>query len=348
MKKILSMLLASVMVLSLATCANQPAKENSSSQSSSEQTASLETTYPVTITDALGREVTIEEEPERLVSGYYITTSYLAALDLDEKLVGIEAKADTRELYKLAAPELPSLPNVGSLKQFNLETCVSTEPDLVILSAKVPDAVAKLEELGIPVIAVNPESEKEFKETISMIGTACNVQERANELTESYDKAIADLAAKLEGVEPARVYLGGNSAFLSTAGPAMFQDLLIRGAGAENVASEITDTYWATVSYEQLLAWNPDAIILAPQAEYTVDDVLNDPALADLDAVKNGKVYAMPNVIESWDSPIPSSYLGSIWMASVLYPDAVSTEDYTKACVDFYQQFYGFDASSVL
>ena len=348
MKKILSMLLASVMVLSLAACSNQPAEENSSSQSSSEQTASLETTYPVTITDALGREVTIEEEPERLVSGYYITTSYLAALDLDEKLVGIEAKADTRELYKLAAPELPSLPNVGSLKQFNLETCVSTEPDLAILSAKVPDAVAKLEELGIPVIAVNPESEKEFKETISMIGTACTVQERANELTESYDKAIADLAAKLEGVEPARVYLGGNSAFLSTAGPAMFQDLLIRGAGAENVASEITDTYWATVSYEQLLAWNPDAIILAPQAEYTVDDVLNDPALADLDAVKNGKVYAMPNVIESWDSPIPSSYLGSIWMASVLYPDAVSTEDYTKACVDFYQQFYGFDASSVL
>lgn len=348
MKKILSMLLASVMVLSLAACSNQSAEENPSSQSSSEQTASLETTYPVTITDALGREVTIEEEPERLVSGYYITTSYLAALDLDEKLVGIEAKADTRELYKLAAPELPSLPNVGSLKQFNLETCVSTEPDLVILSAKVPDAVAKLEELGIPVIAVNPESEKEFKETISMIGTACNVQERANELTESYDKAIAGLAAKLEGVEPARVYLGGNSAFLSTAGPAMFQDLLIRGAGAENVASEITDTYWATVSYEQLLAWNPDAIILAPQAEYTVDDVLNDPALADLDAVKNGKVYAMPNVIESWDSPIPSSYLGSIWMASVLYPDAVSTEDYTKACVDFYQQFYGFDASSVL
>ena len=348
MKKILSMLLASVMVLSLAACSNQPAEENSSSQSSSEQTASLETTYPVTITDALGREVTIEEEPERLVSGYYITTSYLAALDLDEKLVGIEAKADTRELYKLAAPELPSLPNVGSLKQFNLETCISTEPDLVILSAKVPDAVAKLEELGIPVIAVNPESEKEFKETISMIGTACNVQERANELTESYDKAIADLAAKLEGVEPARVYLGGNSAFLSTAGPAMFQDLLIRGAGAENVASEITDTYWATVSYEQLLAWSPDTIILAPQAEYTVDDVLNDPALADLDAVKNGKVYAMPNVIESWDSPIPSSYLGSIWMASVLYPDAVSTEDYTKACVDFYQQFYGFDASSVL
>ena len=227
MKKILSMLLASVMVLSLAACSNQPAEENSSSQSSSEQTASLETTSPVTITDALGREVTIEEEPERLVSGYYITTSYLAALDLDEKLVGIEAKADTRELYKLAAPELPSLPNVGSLKQFNLETCVSTEPDLVILSAKVPDAVAKLEELGIPVIAVNPESEKEFKETISMIGTACNVQERANELTESYDKAIADLAAKLEGVEPARVYLGGNSAFLSTAGPAMFQDCLL-------------------------------------------------------------------------------------------------------------------------
>ena len=297
----------------------------------------------MTITDALGREVTLEEEPQRLVSGYYITTSYLTALDLDEKLVGIEAKADTRALYKLAAPELPGLPNVGSLKQFNLETCASTNPDLVILSAKVPDAVAKLEELGIPVIAVNPESEAEFRETISMIGTACNVQERAGELLGAYDDAIAGLSAKLEGVKPARVYLGGNSDFLSTAGPAMYQDLLIRNAGAENVASEITDTYWATVSYEQLLAWNPDAM-----AEYTVEDVLNNPALADLDAIKNGRVYAMPDSIESWDSPIPSSFLGSIWIASVLYPDAVSTEDFTSACVDFYQQFYGFDASSVL
>ena len=348
MKKILSLLLASAMMLSLAACSSQTAQESSSEEPSSEQTASLETTYPVTITDALGREVTLEEEPQRLVSGYYITTSYLTALDLDEKLVGIEAKADTRALYKLAAPELPSLPNVGSLKQFNLETCASTEPDLVILSAKVPDAVAKLEELGIPVIAVNPESEAEFRDTISMIGTACNVQERAGELLGAYDSAIAGLSAKLKGVEPARVYLGGNSDFLSTAGPAMYQDLLIRNAGAENVASEITDTYWATVSYEQLLAWNPDAIILAPMAEYTVEDVLNNPALADLDAVKNGRVYAMPDSIESWDSPIPSSFLGSIWIASVLYPDTVSTEDFTKACVDFYQQFYGFDASSVL
>ena len=237
---------------------------------------------------------------------------------------------------------------MGSLKQFNLETCVSTEPDLVILSAKVPEAVAKLEELGIPVLAVNPETEQDFKETISMIGTACNVQERANALTESYDKVIADLSAKLEETEPVRVYLGGNSALLSTAGPSMFQDLLIRNAGAENAAAELTDPYWATVSYEQLLAWNPDAIVLALMAEYTVEDVLADPALADLDAVKNGKIYAMPNVIESWDSPIPSSCLGSVWMASVLYPDAVSTEDYKKACVDFYQQFYGFDAAPVL
>lgn len=348
MKKILSVLLASVMMLSLAACSNQPTEEKSSSESSSKQTASLETTYPVTLTDALGREVTLDAEPERLVSGYYITTSYLTALDLEDKLVGIEAKAGTRELYQLAAPELPSLPNVGSLKQFNLETCVSTEPDLVILSAKVPEAVAKLEELGIPVLAVNPETEQDFKETISMIGTACNVQERVNALTESYDKVIADLSAKLEGIEPVRVYLGGNSALLSTAGPSMFQDLLIRNAGAENAAAELTDPYWATVSYEQLLAWNPDAIVLAPMAEYTVEDVLADPALADLDAVKNGKIYAMPNVIESWDSPIPSSCLGSVWMASVLYPDAVSTEDYKKACVDFYQQFYGFDAAPVL
>ena len=61
--------------------------------------------FPVTVTDAAGREVTIEQAPQRLVSGYYITTSMLIALGLEDRLVGIEAKADSRPIYALAAPE---------------------------------------------------------------------------------------------------------------------------------------------------------------------------------------------------------------------------------------------------
>ena len=80
---------------------------------------------PVTLTDAAGRQVTIETEPETLVSGYYITTSMLIALGQQDKLVGIEAKADTRPIYALAAPELLELPSVGTAKEFDLEGCAA-------------------------------------------------------------------------------------------------------------------------------------------------------------------------------------------------------------------------------
>ncbi len=55
-------------------------------------------TYPLTVTDQLGREVTIEEEPKTLASGYYISTSLLIALGVQNELVGVEAKADKRNI----------------------------------------------------------------------------------------------------------------------------------------------------------------------------------------------------------------------------------------------------------
>ena len=61
-------------------------------------------TYPLTVTDQLGREVTIETEPKTLASGYYISTSLLIALGVQDELVGVEAKADKRTIYSLSAP----------------------------------------------------------------------------------------------------------------------------------------------------------------------------------------------------------------------------------------------------
>src|SRR5699024_1391402 len=142
-----------------------------------EESYQPESQYPVTLTDAAGREVTIEEEPEKLVSGYYITTSMLIALGQQDKLVGIEAKADSRPIYSLAAPELLELPNVGTAKQFDLEGCAAMEPDLVILPMKLKDSVPALEELDITVLTVNPEDLSLLEETITMLGKATGAQE---------------------------------------------------------------------------------------------------------------------------------------------------------------------------
>lgn len=301
--------------------------------------------YPITVTDHAGREVIIDEEPQKLVSGYYISTSLLIALELDEKLVGIEAKANKRAIYKLAAPELIDLPSVGTAKEFDLEGCAALEPDLVILPLKLKNAVETLEALGINVLLVNPENQELLTGMIHMIAAATNTEERAAELLGFTSTQEQFLAETLAEASTPSVYLAGNSSMLSTAGNAMYQSDMIRLAGGVNVAAEIEDTYWVEINYEQLLTWNPDYIILASDATYTVEDVLNDPNLAACTAVVNGNVYQLPNKAEAWDSPVPSGILGALWLANVLHKDLLTDTDYIEKTDEYYETFYDFTYS---
>lgn len=338
MKKILSAVLLAANLLSLAACGSTGADTGA-------ETGEAGVLYPLTVTDQSGRTVTIEEEPQKLVSGYYISTSALIALDLDSRLVGIEAKADKRAIYSLSAPELAELPNVGTAKEFDLEGCAALEPDLVILPLKLKSAADTLTELGIDVILVNPEDQGLLEEMVTLIGRATNTEARADELLSFISAQSGRLTADLADTADPKVYLAGNSSMLSTAGDAMFQSDMIRLAGGENVAAEITDTYWVETSYEQILTWNPEYIILASDAAYTAEDVLNDANLADCDAVKNGNVYQMPAKAEAWDSPVPSGILGSVWLASVLHPDICTEAEAAEIIDSYYETFYDFKYS---
>lgn len=325
------------------SASSEEVSEELSSEESSTEADAEQTVYPVTVTDQAGREVTIEKEPSSIVSGYYISSSLLIALGLKDKVVGIEAKADKRPIYKLAAPELTELPNVGTAKEFNLETCAALSPDLVILPMKLKDAAQSLTDLGITVLLVNPESQDLLTEMINTIATATNTNSEAAKLLAYIDSQKAILTSALSGVEPESVYLAGNSSFLSTAGPSMYQSSIIELAGGKNAADSITDSYWAEISYEQLLAWDPSYIIIASDAEYTVDDVINDPNLAECTAVKNSHVYAIPGDVEALDSPVPAGILASVWLAGILHPDQVSTDTYTTEMTNYYETFYGIN-----
>ena len=350
MKRILSVLLSLAMLLSLAACSQSAPMGTTVPEPVVTQTAAPEPStapdyYPITVTDQAGREVTIAGEPQRIVSGYYISTSALIALDLDDRLVGIEAKADKRAIYRLSAPELMDLPNVGTAKEFDLEGCAALEPDLVILPLKLKSAAETLEGLGIPVLLVNPENQELLEGMITLMADATNTEERAQALLDFTAEQENMLAANLAGIQSPSVYLAGNSSVLSTAGDAMYQSDMIRLAGGVNAASEITDAYWAEISYEQLLAWNPEYIILASDAAYTVADVLADPNLAGCTAVESGNIYQLPSKAEAWDSPVPSGILGAVWLANVLHPEAVTEADCAKRIDEFYETFYGFTYS---
>ena len=352
MKRVISLLLALTMLFALAACGaggNDPESptggapiESFPAESAPAESEAPETAYPVTVTDQLGRKVTIEREPETLVSGYYISTSLLIALGLEDRLVGIEAKANTRNIYKLSAPQVVDLPSVGTAKEFDLEGCAALEPDLIVLPARLESVIPSLEELGFTVLAVNPEDKALLEEAVTLLGAAVNTAGRAGELLAFHDRQLEPLTEALDGVDTPSVYLAGNSAFLSVAGPEMYQNSLIEQAGGANAASDITENYWAEISYEQLLVWDPDYIILAADADYTVDSVLEDGNLQDCTAVKNGHVYQFPNAIEAWDSPVPSSILGSMWLAGVIHPGVYPADAWKQAATDYYETFYGF------
>ena len=337
MKPFISFLLIFSILFSFAACGKTVDEEPISNE--------ISEYFPVTVTDHAGREIRIEEEPSRLVSCYYITSSLLMALDLDEKMVGIEDNPDYRPIYGLSAPGLLELPWVGTAKVLDVEACAALNPDLVILPLRLQDSAEVLENLGINVLLVNPESQQLLVEMIRMVGTATGTQETAESLIAFLTEQEAYLKQLISGVEAPRVYLAGNSSLLSTAGNAMYQSDMIRLGGGENVAAAIEDAYWAEIDYEQLLAWNPEFIILASSAKYTVEDVLGDPNLADCEAVKKGNVYQIPEDAESWDSPVPSSILGAFWLANILHPDVMTETDCTEIMDKYYETFYQFTYS---
>lgn len=337
MKKLISLLLILVLICSAAACGSN----NKEPEVQPEQAG----IYPITVTDHAGRQVTIEKEPESIVSCYYITSSLLIALGLNDKTVGIEDNPDYRPIYSLSAPEMLALPWIGTAKSIDLEACAALKPDLALLPMKIKDSADDLEALGIDVIILNPESQELLIDMISIVAKATNTEIRGNELIEYIGSKEDHLVDLLKDADKPRVYLAGNSNFLSTAGSAMYQSDMIRLAGGINVAADIEDTYWAEIDYEQLLTWDPDYIILPSSAKYTVDEILADPVLAECKAVLNGNVYQVPGDMESWDSPVPGSFLGAFWLANILHPDLLSEADYLESTENYYETFYDFSGN---
>ena len=159
LNKFLSLTLASLLALSALTgCAqtetSSPAESSAvSSEAPAEpsEESKAEEAAPLSFTDHAGRTVTLEKPAEKVVSVYYLSTSLLAAIGAEDKLVGIEMKAETRPLYTEAFPELLELPAVGSGKGVNVEETAALEPDLVVLPLKLKDSVEQFEALNIPV-----------------------------------------------------------------------------------------------------------------------------------------------------------------------------------------------------
>lgn len=295
----------------------------------------------ITVVDQIGREVTLEAPAERIVSSYYISTALLLALDEEESLVGIEMLADTRALYLAAAPSLLELPAVGSGKGIDIEMTAALSPDVVILPLKLQDSIPLFDALDIPVLIVNPETQDDFEACITLLATVSGQTDRGTELLDYIQTTMAEaetLTADL--TDKPTVYLSAGSDALSTCTSLMYQDSLISTAGGVSVSASLTDSYWATISAEQLLAWAPDYIFAVSYATYPLTEFTENELYTALPAVESAQVYTFPSNLEPWDYPTPSSVLGVLYLTHMLHPELYTEAEYVAEAVAFYQTFF--------
>lgn len=242
------------------------------------------TSYPLALEDSTGKEITLTQKPTKVVSLAPSITETFFALDAEELLVGRTEYCD----YPL---EVSGIPSVGTLQEPNLEKIADLEADLVIASTHFKEEVkAKLEELGITVLVLNPNDSFEgVYEVIEKMGTVLDVKEKAQDLVGSMKKKIATVEETVKALsQPSVYYVVGYGEFGDyTAGKGTFISEMIARAGGLNVADDVEG--WS-YSLEKLVEHDPKIILVSKYYD-TKAGFISSEGYKELTAVKEDTVY---------------------------------------------------------
>lgn len=300
------------------------------------------------VVDMMGMTVEIPAEVKRVVTPYPIATNIIYTLQGQDKLVGIDDESRGNEWLQKIDPNVTDITTVGMPWSVNIETLLSLNPDVVI--GVSGDVRTQVEDAGIPVIELNLGSGADLETAISLIGTVINKEDNARELVNYYEEQMALISARtseIPSAERVRVLCIGRDNIYTAAIGGSYQDRMIESAGGINVAQHLTGQGWfAQVSIEQILYWNPEVILVPPYIwEGSVEAILNDPQWKDIEAVTDGRVYYIPEGVATWDTPVPESFLCPIWIAQLLYPDKFADVDIRETIKEFYSKFYNLSIS---
>jgi iron complex transport system substrate-binding protein len=308
----------------------------------SDQTIAL--TLPkqmVQVTDMKGHSITVPRRVVRIATISAMATQLVFAVGAQDQLVVASFGSSVKgKAMGLIYPRMKQIPEAGNQNAANVETLLAARPDIVLTEEGA--ALAQMRAAGLPAYAFSAEKPGELYDAIQRMGVLTG---HVAEATKSVDyltakmKTIADVVAPVETAKRLRVYVAGSSILKTFAGD-FFQTFMLRNAGGVSVSEQLTGGK-VDVSPEQILVWNPDVIVLTSYTQGSVQDVLSNPKLQNVAAVRNRRVYVMPSYVVSWDMPVPESFLGTMWLAHKLYPDQV-TFDMATEVMQFYKQLYHF------
>lgn len=267
--------------------------------------------YPMTVTDDLGREVTISGIPERIVSLVPANTEILFALGLGDKVVGVTTYCDY-------PPKATQKEKVGGFTTVNIEQVVVLNPDLVLATGGVQETfVEQLEGLGITVVALDPDNLDGILHDIALVGDITGVKDAANTLTENLRQGIESITSIVENVGKLKVFYVVWDDPLMTCGQGTFQDALITLAGGTNLGAAAIGE-WPTYSLEMLVAEDPDVIVISLSGR-SAESMVTPSGWNNLTAVQSGRVYEIDDKIAGRPGPRIVDALEN--MAKYIHPE---------------------------
>lgn len=277
-----------------------------------------------TATDAAGRQVVLNSRPQRVVS---LSPSYLGMIDA----VGGSIVGRAASKVGTIPASMQNVPEVGLVFNINMEALVALKPDLVLAGRNQHDKfVPLLESNKIKVIELDAKTYDEVKQTVTLLGEIYGTQEKAaaeNALLDSQIKAVTD---KLPRQEKKRVVImHATASSVTVEGSRSIAGCISDLLGFENVAAQALKGKSDKTPYsmETLVEQDPELIFITSMGKPEEiesrlrTDFKNNPAWNSLSAVKQGKIYVLPEKLFLLNPGL--KYPEAVkYMAQQVYPEA--------------------------
>lgn len=312
------------------------------------------TTEERTVTDMLGRSVTLSGSVESVIGlgpGGLRTAVYVDATD---KVVAVERQETKKKRatrpYLLANPGLSEKPSVGSRKDPDVEAILQADPDVVLWGyAGKKKADTLQEKTGIPVVVVTPGAftgpeRQNFYDSMALAGDVLGTEEAAADLVEYAKSTISAARERAPDGDGPRSFIGylgrGKHGLLYTQPRYPAFSL----TDANNVASEVTENLKtkkgaarASVNAESFIDWDPEYVFVDLGGE-SYDD-LSNPEYEDVTAIANDDVYGVLPT-RDYATNFGTSLANVFYVGSVLHPDDYDLDPTAKAN-EIFEEFVG-------
>ena len=306
----------------------------------------------VTVTDMNGRTVVLKKTAERIVTIPIPHASICMAIDGDsKKIIGMHPSAKSafnegilKKIFPNAGQIRDDIVNEGFHP--NVETILNLDPDIVFQWGYLGnDIIDPLINAGLSVALVRFGDQQCIEDAITMYGKVLGKEKKAKKILDWHHQTLEDIGRDLKdvpaGQRPRTIYLWHYQSGLQVGSGTTYQGFWIKTAGGVNPAENLKD--YPIINIEQLIAWDPEVIILGGfEPGLTPDIIYKDPNLGNVSAVKNRRIYKAPIGGYRWSPPSHESPLMWKWVAMLLYPDRFNW-DLRGEMKEKYKFIYNYD-----